>query len=568
MVLSMFSFLEKTGIDKPLGGRYKIIRQLGAGGFGTTFLAQDLHLPKQPQCVVKLLKPQVSDAAIWQTARRLFETEAQVMCELGNHPQIPRLLAHFKENKQFYLVQELIDGEPLSQELMGGKRWQQNQVILLLRDILQVLDFVHQQQVIHRDIKPANLMRRRRDGKIVLIDFGAVKQLKTVMIAENQGITNHTISIGSQGYMPKEQLGGNPRFSSDVYAVGMVGIQALTGVHPSQLPEDPETGEIMWRAQAPAINPELADILDTMVRYDFRTRYANAGSALAALARLPTKLEFEPLSKSSISESTELVTYQNVVTTPTETSPVSLLNQATEVVCDNKGNSFKVRLILATIATIGTSFWLPQLLANIPFTQQVQGWIPKKTIAENSVVYLPVSQSYNQVFLNKAKSKLEPPKSQIVALYNQTYQETESSAITWNADLTTENCQPCHPSNFLEESQEETVVFLNTGFIPQQPQDTREISIPEKSAAFLNPDFAAVGNNYGKQLSPSNHSAQTVNYSPEATSFKPESADALVNLAIALWDLKRFNEARVAIDQALEIQPQHPVAKQLSRQMR
>src|SRR5919202_2712874 len=225
--------------QKPLGGRYKIISQLGAGGFGQTFLAQDLHLPGHPQCVVKQLKPQVSDAKSLETARRLFDIEAQVLYQLGNHDQIPRLLAHFEDDQEFYLAQELIEGEPLSRELTGGVPWLEGQVIALLQDLLHVLAFVHQQNVIHRDIKPSNLIRRRKDGRIVLIDFGAVKQVSTQLISPKPGRTNMTISIGTHGYMPKEQLGGSPRFSSDVYAVGMVGIQALTEVPARFLGEDP-----------------------------------------------------------------------------------------------------------------------------------------------------------------------------------------------------------------------------------------------------------------------------------------------------------------------------------------
>jgi len=289
MGLKLFHLFQPTNPDKPLGGRYKIISKLGEGGFGQTFLAEDLHLPDHPQCVVKQLKPQVSNPDQLQTARRLFDIEARVLYQLGHHDQIPRLLAHFEDTQEFYLAQELIEGEPLTQELGGGELWREIRVIALLQDLLHVLAFVHQQQVIHRDIKPSNLIRRKRDGKIVLIDFGAVKQVSTQVVNAKTGQTK-TISIGTQGYTPKEQLGGNPRFSSDVYAVGMIGIQALTGIHPRRLKEDPQTGEIDWRNQATQVSPELAEILDCMVRYDFRVRYPTAKEALEAIQQLPTAL--------------------------------------------------------------------------------------------------------------------------------------------------------------------------------------------------------------------------------------------------------------------------------------
>lgn len=275
-----------------MGGRYRVINQLGVGGFSQTFLAEDLHLPGHPHCVVKQLKPQVSHDTHLQTARRLFDTEARVLYQLGNHDQIPRLLAHFEEQQEFYLVQELVDGKPLTQELMPGLPWSQGRVIRLLRDTLHVLAFVHQQQVIHRDIKPSNLMGRRSDGRVVLIDFGAVKQVSTAFTESNSGQTV-TVSIGTQGYMPVEQLSGNPRFSSDIYAVGMVAIQALTGVPPKLLNRDPQTSEILWhdsslteKPRLEPIAPEFASILDQMVRYYFKDRYQTVEEPLQALNAL------------------------------------------------------------------------------------------------------------------------------------------------------------------------------------------------------------------------------------------------------------------------------------------
>lgn len=276
-----------------LGGRYRIIGYLGGGGFGQTYLAQDDHLPGQPHCVVKHLKPSLTDAVSLETAERLFETEAQVLYRLSDYSRIPRLLAHFEENQQFYLVQEFIEGENLSYELEAGKRLSEGQTIALLQDILEVLVYIHHHNVIHRDLKPSNLIRRHRDQKIVLIDFGAVKQLTTQVIHTNSH-TTRTIAIGSPGYMPSEQMAGRPRFCSDLYAVGMIGIQALTGLHPKSLPEDGRTGEIVWRDRT-EVSPALGDMLDKMVRYDFRERYQSAAEVLADLSQLaPERLVAYP----------------------------------------------------------------------------------------------------------------------------------------------------------------------------------------------------------------------------------------------------------------------------------
>jgi eukaryotic-like serine/threonine-protein kinase len=273
-------------VGTTLRSRYKIIKLLGKGGFGETYLAEDLDIPinPKPKCVVKRLQPQ----AISPEIVRLFQQEGEFLYKLGQkHDQIPKLSAYFEENNEFYLIQELIDGHDLSEEIIPGKQWHESDVVKLLQEILEILAFVHQQNVIHRDIKPQNLMRRRTDGKTVLIDFGAVKEVSAMQV-NAQGQSSLTVGIGTPGYMPDEQASGKPKLCSDVYAVGMLGIQALTGLSPRELPEDPSTGEIIWRNLA-KVSDRLANILDTMVKPHFSQRYRSAAEALQALKMVMAK---------------------------------------------------------------------------------------------------------------------------------------------------------------------------------------------------------------------------------------------------------------------------------------
>lgn len=275
-----------------LGGRYKIIGQLGAGGFSRTFLVHDLHLPNNPRCVVKQLKPQTMEPKSLEMARRLFDTEARVLYQLGRHDQIPTLLAHFEENQEFYLAQEYVEGIQLSWEISKRAPLSETRTVLLLREILDILVFVHQKQVIHRDVKPSNLIRRYRDGKMVLIDFGAVKEVSKQKInSDDVDLTSLTVAVGTQGYMPNEQLAGRPRFSSDVYAVGVIGIRALTGIHPKHFKDDFHTGELDWHQHIQSASPELINAIDCMVKYDFRDRYPSAIEALEALQKVPIDLD-------------------------------------------------------------------------------------------------------------------------------------------------------------------------------------------------------------------------------------------------------------------------------------
>ena len=271
-------------IGKLLDHRYQVIRVLATGGFGQTYIAQDTRRPGHPICVVKHLKPANSDSNIFVTAKRLFNSEAETLEKLSNHDQIPRLLAYFDENKEFFLVQEFIDGHTLNEELIPGQPWSETQVMQMLLEILSILEFVHQEGVIHRDIKPDNIIRRAADYKLVLVDFGAVKQLRSPLVTVG-GQQTATVAIGTPGYMPTEQGQGKPRPNSDIYALGIIAIQALTGLPASQLQEDPDTGEMNWQHLIP-INPELVAILTKMVRYHFKERYQTATEALQACQEL------------------------------------------------------------------------------------------------------------------------------------------------------------------------------------------------------------------------------------------------------------------------------------------
>jgi len=285
-----------------IGGHYQIVKELASGGFGQTYIAEDIHLPDRPLCVVKLLKPLTTsgseivplpkDHPTFHIAQRLFEKEAQTLYKLGVHDQIPQLFGHFEEEQDFFLVQQLIEGKNVGEEI-SDKQSSPAEVIDLLIGILTPLAFVHQHKVIHRDLKPDNLIRRNSDRKIVLIDFGAVKEvISQTTITDSPA---RTIAIGTPGYMPIEQGSGKPTLSSDVYAAGIIGIQALTGLYPTLIPSDPMTGEIQWQDSVET-DPQLAKVLNKMIAEDFRQRYKSAKEALTAVHALQNKPNNQPAS--------------------------------------------------------------------------------------------------------------------------------------------------------------------------------------------------------------------------------------------------------------------------------
>ena len=277
-------------IGQLLDGRYRITQALPPGGFGLTYIAEDIKRPGNPPCVVKQLWPLRNDPSTLQISRRLFKTEAETLERLGHHDQIPRLFAYFEDNQEFYLVQEFIPGQTLDKILLMGQPLPSDQVLNHLTQVLEILVFVHGQQVIHRDIKPSNLIRRQTDGKIVLIDFGAVKEVVSQTL-NTPGQASATVPIGTPGYMPLEQLQGNPQFNSDIYALGMVSIQALTGLPANDIsklrdPHNPNMGEIVWTHRTPHTNPHIVNVINKMVRFDCRQRYQSATEVLNDLKNL------------------------------------------------------------------------------------------------------------------------------------------------------------------------------------------------------------------------------------------------------------------------------------------
>ncbi|PZU95417.1 MAG: serine/threonine protein kinase [Pseudanabaena sp.] len=301
-------------IGQLLDGRYRIVSKLGEGGFGHTYLAHDTRIPDEPLCVVKHLKPASNDQEYLRIASRLFTSEAQILAKLGNHDRLPRLLAYFDQAGEFYLVEEFVEGRSLEAELAQGRRLSDTQVTEMLDDLLSILEYVHSNGVIHRDIKPDNIIRRKSDNKLVLIDFGAIKQIQNQINQEAK--TMATVAIGTAGYMPSEQAQGKPRPSSDLYAIGIIGIQALTGLNPRDLQEDYQTGELIWQHLLPN-RSGVIDIISKMTRYHYKDRYESATDVRQAIARLSSSNQHSlPTVNITNGSQTTIVSVNSAATSP------------------------------------------------------------------------------------------------------------------------------------------------------------------------------------------------------------------------------------------------------------
>ncbi|PSO46773.1 MAG: serine/threonine protein kinase [Cyanobacteria bacterium SW_9_44_58] len=340
-----------------LNNRYRVIRELGQGGFGKTFLAVDTHLPSERPCVIKQLYPIVSKPKQYQWVRERFQREAAILEELSRgNGQIPQLYAYFAEAETFYLVQEYIEGETLTEKVEKNGILSEREVTNILISLLHVLDYVHRHQIIHRDVKPDNVILRASDGKPVLIDFGVVKEaLERVMDSDR----THSIAIGTPGYMPSEQAGGRPVYSSDLYSLGLTAVFLLSGKPPHTLESDPRTGELLWRNVVPRLHSQLAGIIDRAVCFHPRDRFADAKEMLAALTASNGTPQRQPTSHNNHSQ-------QNLTQAATAAAvPPSLAKKGRK---QNNGNPFFVWFLIVVMIILGSgavSYGMIQVLQSL-----------------------------------------------------------------------------------------------------------------------------------------------------------------------------------------------------------
>lgn len=338
-------------IGQLLDGRYRIIKVTDSNAVGKTYLAADTHRPGYPQCTVREMRLSPTSSQTPELIKIIFQSNAEIIEKLGKHDKIPELLAYFEENQSLYLIEEFIAGAALSQELIPGQAWPEDKVIALLEEVLKIQVFIHENGFVHGRIQPPNLIRRESDGKLVVINFRLDKEMGREIVNSpllSQNSYNSTKGLFAKKtepvvrtvYTPIEQLEGNPRYNSDIYALGTIALLALTGLSASELAAlKNDIGSINWRDRANCTVP-LADIIDKMVRSNFEERYQQAAEVLADLKQITFKT----------SHKTKVEPPPATIITPAMSQPLPQLRSNSRLLT-------VVLLASAAILIVGIIYW-------------------------------------------------------------------------------------------------------------------------------------------------------------------------------------------------------------------
>jgi serine/threonine protein kinase, bacterial len=349
-----------------LSNRYRIVRQLGYGGFGRTYLVEDNYRFNE-LCVVKQFAPQSNDPYVLQKSQELFEREANVLYQL-KHDQIPQFRETFQETFQnqvsLFLVQEYVAGKNyrtlLEERQPRGLKFNESECRDLLLKLLPVLEYIHSLGVIHRDISPENLILRQGDGLPVLIDFGGVKQVAVTLASEFGNVTNTATRLGKMGYAPEEQmLAGKVFPHSDLYALAATILVLLTGKEPQVL-IDPQTLKWNWHKEC-SLSPQFAQLLDKMLAYPARDRVSSASQVLQFLQTGVISSASQQNSPTTqpppeLNNGTQNPVSHNIGITVAPVTPVSPvpLNSSHPFVL----KLLKILLVIVVIIGMGTVGWL------------------------------------------------------------------------------------------------------------------------------------------------------------------------------------------------------------------
>ena len=487
-----------------LSNRYQIIKELGHGGFGTTYLAKDTQAANS-LCAIKKLNPDHADI---KTAQRLFKREADILLRLQEIHQVPKFINYFEENNCSYIVEEYIKGSSLDNLLF--QKWSIQNIIIFLWEILSILQLLHNKNIIHRDLKPSNLIQRKKDHKFTIIDFGAVKE-----IALNQTEQRGT-RIYHQGYTPIEQIEGRPQLNSDIYALGMTAIQLLVKEPPREFIRDQFDRVISPEARLAPL--WLVDILNKMVRTNFQERYQSVEEVLKDLSQKNNFIE--PIQKPLISEQKLL---------PTEIVNDNKKNKdLTKTIKKYRNKLLYLPLIIISFILIGSELTKPWIR---PWYYLYQG---NNLLDKNQA---QASLGKFQQAINLQRDSAAAWKGRGDALF--TLRRYDGAFIAYKKAIALD------PNNFK--------ALNNIGKILYKQGKFQQAIDAYKQVVDINPDNANAWSGKGLVYMSLQQYEQALESFDKAQNIKPDDPTIWIQKGIVLKALQRPQEANIFYQEALDV---------------
>jgi serine/threonine protein kinase len=555
--------------QKILNYRYKITREIGRGGFGITYLAED-QTNANSLCVVKQLNPYNAEIS---TAKRLFQREAKTLKELKEAEQIPDFVEYFEEDSNYYIVQEYIQGKTL--DTLIHENWDSESLSRFLWDVLSVLEKLHKNNIIHRDIKPANLIKSDFNCKIVVIDFGAVKQLNISQNNANSSQENQVLNqptatrIATAEYAPREQKQGKPLLNSDIYALGMTALQLVTKISPIAIKRNNQDNIVLDRPFN-NIDPPLLAILNKMVKNDHKKRYQSASEVLKAIdsraKEPPTHINLtEPLLSNLNNKTLQpteplLSNLNNKTLQPTEPLLSTLNNktlQPTEPLPSNahhlnngKNSSFSSTKLVFNIVEKNTE-------EKIIYDQDNSNNLSNYHGREDNTLNLLSANLKNKPFLiSLSIIGLIILISEFIAPWIRPIYFTHQGNRLLEQKQAEESLKQFYTVTSLQEN----------SFVGWKGQGDALLTLGRVSGALgaykkansLKPNNVEILNDLGKVYYEQDNHQAALDALDRATKFNPKFASAWLNKGLNLIALERYEDALKSLDRARDLEPQNP----------
>lgn len=508
--------------NQVIGKRYKLIQELGKGRWSRTYLAEDLAMPNYSLCIAKQFQVEKGNRGVWQDVKNYLSTQAVIWQTLSSHPQITQLLACFEDDYSFYLVQKYVEGQTISQKLIEKLRLGEKQVIALLQDTLLILDAIHQQGIIHRDLKPSNLVIRKKDRRLVLIDFGIVHAITDRLITQ---INSTKLMTEENNYYPSEQVVGNFTANVDIYALGIMAIQAFTEIEPHLLPFNPSV-ETIFAQYNLRINPRLVKIIDRMTTLNSSDSYVSTRQVIEDLNQITDA----PASIPKITSKTPAPTHISKANPST-----SIAEEVTEVKSTAKFK--KSAYIIGAIVGICLLLGLGELLSPTirPLYIQYQGnklltEDPKQALAKfRQAIDLNPNSADAWIGRGDALYDLERYRAALAA-YDKASQLDPNDASGWQG----------------------------RGEVLYRLERFEAAVTAYDKALQISPNNAEILNRKGRALYKLERYQEALATQEKALEIKPNYIKALNDRGIALIGLGKFEEALIAFNKAQAFAPLDP----------